>query len=107
MSHCENNHSSQPVKDLPANSPANTSTYFAVQKGLTHVPVGIYSVKNRLKLRVWLSFLNHGQIVAKGAQARLKLLVIESSRFVLVKVPKNKTRTPVCQLLNPESCEVG
>lgn len=58
-------------------------------EGPIHVPVGIDRVKNRLKFRVWLSFLNHRQVVAKGAQARLKLLVIKSSRFVLVKVPKN------------------
>lgn len=59
-----------------------------------HVPVGINSVKNRLKFRVRLSFLNHGQVVAKGAQARLKLLVIKTSRFVLVKVPKSTKPKP-------------
>lgn len=71
-------------------------------KGPTPLPVGIYSVQNRLKLRVWLSFLNHRQVVAKRAQARLKLLVIKSSRFVLVKVPKNKTKPYIfkCQLLS-------
>lgn len=78
--------------DLQANLLKVTDTVFCniEIKGPTHIPIGIYSVKNRLKLWVWLSFLNHRQVVAKRAQARLKLLVIKSSRFVLVKVPKNK-----------------
>ena len=60
-----------------------------------HVPVGINSVKNRLKFGVRLSFLNHGQVIAKGAQARLKLLVIRRPDLSLSKCLKNTKPKPM------------
>lgn len=85
------------VTDLAASSPKDAETLFCSRKikGATHIPVGIHSVKNRLKLGVWLSFLNHRQVVAERAQARLKLLVIKSSGFVLVKVPEDRKTKPI------------
>lgn len=49
-------------------------------------PVGVHSVQNGFKLRVWFSFLHHGQVVAQRTQAGFELLVIQTAGFLFVEV---------------------
>lgn len=50
-------------------------------------PVGIHSVEYSLKLWIRFALFHHGQVVAQRAQTGLELLVVQTTRLLLVKMP--------------------
>ena len=50
-------------------------------------PVWINDIQDCLKFWIYLSLLNHWQVIAKSTQAGFELLMIQTARLVFVKVP--------------------